>query len=417
MLFNVRFTIQSGRLGAMYRTVITAQESLNAKPEGQGWMRSMLFPENSDGYYQNTLNKRITDLELHDPLLNYEQLRAVNTVLNENYGLVPFIVSGPPGTGKTKTIVELALQLVQRKYKDNEPHLLICAPSDPAADTLVHRLSKHLKRSELLRINSPARSFPEVPDNIMPYCFVDDGMFSLPPFKELMRCSVIVTTCRDAEILLRARVSNRDLCTLEQKLHATVYDGESHVPARLHWTGLLMDEAAQATEPEALIPLSVVAPPDEHQMPEQQLPIFVMAGDQHQLGPRSASKASSMQTSLFERLLDRPFYREHPLARSRQIAGVMRPLTQEMLPILRPAFANLIRNYRSHPAVLCVSSSLFYNDTLEPEATEIDSLIHLPVWKGRQWPVLFAANTTADEMENDGGGWYNVCFSCRLTLQ
>ena len=358
-----------------------------------------------DGCYQKTLNKRLLDLDLHDPLLNYEQQKAVNTVLNETYGPIPFIISGPPGTGKTKTIVELALQLVA---KQNTAHLLVCAPSNPAADTLVQRMSNHLKPSELLRINAPSRTFPEVPSNILTYCHVDDGMFALPPFGELMRCKVVVTTCRDAEILVRARISNRDFCYFEQELHAAIYTGDSPVPKQLHWTSLLIDEAAQATEPEALIPLSVIAPPDEHEIPEQHLPIFVMAGDQHQLGPRTASKTSAMQTSLFERLLDKPMYRDHPLARSKQSGGVMRVLTQEMLPILRPPFANLIRNYRSHPAILATPSSLFYNDTLEPEATKTDSLLSWPYWNGRGWPVLFAHNGAPDDVEQDGGGWYNV---------
>ena len=96
MLFNVRFTVQAGRLGANYRALIAAQQSLRASDEG--WMRSMLFPDSTDGYYQKTLNKAKTDLELYDTLLNYEQSRAVNNVLNETFGPVPYIISGPPGT-------------------------------------------------------------------------------------------------------------------------------------------------------------------------------------------------------------------------------------------------------------------------------------------------------------------------------
>ena len=403
MLFNVCFTVQTARMKALRHAVTAASNTLTTEMD-EAWMRSILFPESADGYYQKTLNKAVISLELYDELLNYEQVKAVNTVLNESYGPVPFIISGPPGTGKTKTIVELALQ----KVSDNiSEHLLLCAPSDPAADTLVQRLSNHLGPRDLLRINSPSRSFPEVPGNVLPYCHVDDGMFSLPSFKDIMSRRIVVTTCRDADVLIKARLSNADLFRLEQALSASIHPDQDEQNPALHWTGLLIDEAAQATEPEALIPLGVVAPPNVHS-DEKQWPKFVMAGDQHQLGPRTASKSASIQTSLFERLLNRSFYCEHPLARSKTSGGVMRPLTQEMLPILRPAFANLIRNYRSHPAILATSSSLFYNDTLEPEATVTDSLLSWPGWKRDGWPVLFTNNSFQDEVEQDGGGWYNV---------
>ena len=403
MLFNVCFTLQHGRLNSLHRAVTATQDTLKAA-SNVNWMRSMLFPEQCDGYYQKTLNKATTDLDLYDQLLNYQQLKAVNTVLNETYGPVPYIISGPPGTGKTKTIVELALQLVSKR---TSAHLLVCAPSDPAADTLIQRLSKHLKPPDLMRINTPSRSFPEVPNTILPYCFIDDGMFSLPTFKQLMRCKIVVTTCRDVDVLLQARLSNADLCALQRELYAAIHPNETPVNHELHWTGLLIDEAAQATEPEALIPLSFIAPPSEH-MVEGDWAIFVMAGDQHQLGPRNASNNAAMNTSLFERLLNRPFYRDHALARSKQSGGIMRPLTQDMLPILRPAFTNLIQNYRSHPAILATPSRLCYNDTLEPEAADTDGLLSWSGWARPGWPVLFHPNTSADEIEQDGGGWYNI---------
>ena len=411
MLFNACFTVQSTRIEALRHAVTAATDALTPESE-ENWMRSMLFPESTDGCYQKTLNRAIISLDLYDKLLNYEQLKAVNTVLTESYGPVPFIISGPPGTGKTKTIAELALQ----KVSDNmSEHLFLCAPSDPAADTLVQRLGNHLGPSDLLRVNSPSRGFPEVPGSVLPYCHVDDGMFSLPALKDIMSRRIVVTTCRDAYMLIQARLSNADLFRLEQALYSSIHPDQKVQNPALHWTGLLIDEAAQATEPEALIPLPVVAPPNGYN-DEQQWPIFVMAGDQHQLGPRTASKSDSMQTSLFERLLNRPFYRDHPLARSKESGGVMRPLIQEMLPILRPAFANLIRNYRSHPAILATPSFLFYNDTLEPEATSIDSLLSWPGWKRDGWPVLFTNNSFQDEIEQDGGGWYNIVeakMACR----
>lgn len=107
MLFNVGFTVQLGRIGACHRAAVAAQRILDDPVNT--WMRSMLFPGPTDGYYQKTLNKGKLELDLRDPLLNYEQRKAVNTVLNDLYGPVPYIISGPPGTGKTKTMVELAL--------------------------------------------------------------------------------------------------------------------------------------------------------------------------------------------------------------------------------------------------------------------------------------------------------------------
>lgn len=129
MLFNVCFILQSGRFQAL-RTAATSVAAL-VEAAKDGCTGSMLFPEASDGYYQKTLNRAIPDLGLHDRLLNYEQLKAGNTVVKETYGPVPYIILGPPGTGKIKTMVELALQLAS---EDKAAHLLVCAPSDPAAE-------------------------------------------------------------------------------------------------------------------------------------------------------------------------------------------------------------------------------------------------------------------------------------------
>lgn len=204
-------------------------------------------------------------------------------------------------------------------------------------------------------------------------------------------------------MLVQARITNRDLAFFQNSLISIINPDYKPAQAPLHWAALLIDEAAQATEPESLIPLTVVAPPTLY--PNHQSPIFAMAGDQHQLNPRIYDKTTALQRSLFERLSNATVYASHPLARKTLYRNPHRK------PMLRPPFVNLIRNYRSHPAILALPSSLFYENTLIPEATHTESLLSWSMWRGRRWPVLFACNGGVDYCENIrgiGGGWYNT---------
>ncbi|KAH0552943.1 hypothetical protein GP486_006859 [Trichoglossum hirsutum] len=333
--------------------------------------------------------------------------KSVYSIRRQDYGSIPFLISGPPGTGKTKTIAEIALQLVHNPSLLHT-HILLCAPSDPAADILVRRLKEHITQPHLLRLNAASRSFAEVPIDLISYCYTDPetNLFILPEFKKLMSYRIVVTTCRDAGILVQARVTNRDLVRLEKGILDSLHSGgQDNLGSFLHWTALLVDEAAQAMEPDVAIPLTVVAPPINGGIGEV---IVVMAGDQNQLGPRTSSRDKNLERSLFERLFDRPIYRDHPLSRKRAKAQDWNPSARTAVPMIHPPFANLFRNYRSHPAILAVPSALFYNDTLIPEATDTDNMIDWTGWRGRGWPVLFSSNYGDDEIEYDGGGWYNV---------
>lgn len=153
----------------------------------------------------------------------------------------------------------------------------------------------------------------------MVYSFIEGDMFALPEWKKLMRFRVIVCSCRDAGILVEARCTNRDLGRWEKSvvdsLRGIAEDSAEFVelgePVRLHWSALLLDEAAQGMEPDVAIPLSVVAPPEDV---SDDRPIVVMAGDQKQLGPTTVTKGD-LQISAFERLFARQIYSEHPLRR------------------------------------------------------------------------------------------------------
>lgn len=411
LYFNVRFHVPESRYAPMHLALAVAQRSLanNAQPpdgedmaQRSSWLQSMLFPTEADSSLQTKLHRGVFRQQFFDDQLNWEQKKAVEAVCKQNYGTLPYLVSGPPGTGKTKTVIEIALQLVHDDK--GVSRLLLCAPSETAADTLAIRLRDYFMPTELLRLNRPTRTFAEVPSSILHFCHVKDDAFALPPLEQLLACRIVVTSCRDASLLLQARMTNAEMYSLQRDITKALHPLEETTPPRLHWTALLIDEAAQAMEPEALIPITVVAPPET---PETEpTPILVMVGDEHQLSPRTSLPSSPLKESLFARLFRRSVYSEHPLGRGKtgEPPPVLRP---SMLPIPRPAFTNLFRNYRSHPAILAIPSALFYHDTLEPEAGGTDRLSGLPLWRGRRWPVLFHHNPGNDEIERDGGGWHN----------
>lgn len=86
------------------------------------------------------------------PALNQSQNEAMNQVLNaEDFA----IIHGPPGTGKTTTLVETINQLVKR-----EKQVLVCAPSNAACDLLAEKLAQ--KGLNTIRIGNLSRIDPEI---------------------------------------------------------------------------------------------------------------------------------------------------------------------------------------------------------------------------------------------------------------
>ncbi|WEW60196.1 DEAD/DEAH box helicase [Emydomyces testavorans] len=427
---NVSFTLSADSYTALWRATqkVNTGASWSPKPIADGsncglrdecsWFYHMLFPVNKQCATQRTLPKGLFDRKWNDSQLNYEQQKAIDSVISRNYGNVPFLISGVPGSGKTKTVVECALQLL-RCTSDVTPHLLVCAPSNPAADTLAIRLSSHLNPHELFRLNGWNRTFAEVPSQLLPYTYTENEIFSLPDFQVMMEYKVVVTTCKDADMLVQARLTNEDLMKVAYETITTISPSvPMNVEKLLHWTALIVDEAAQATEPLVCVPMTVVSTPLLlNPKPEKKtsLPLFVMAGDEHQLGPRVYNSDTALSVSLFERLFSRPIYADHPL--SRRNNGPYKKLTKSMLPMARPAFVNLTRNYRSHSAILAIPSVLFYSDTLIPSKVTPHPRGPVPTWPGwrgrRQWPILFNCNTSQDQVEDvlvhgPGTGVYNA---------
>ncbi|KAJ6478594.1 P-loop containing nucleoside triphosphate hydrolase protein [Mycena vitilis] len=362
--------------------------------------RRWLFPDPDDILQETSMDsvqRYLPDESWTDAGLNEEQKLAVSSiVLHESP--IPFLIFGPPGTGKTRTTVETVLQILRFHP---EASIILCAPSNPATDTLIMRLRSTLLPHEMFRLNDPNRTFAEVPLSIRQYCYVENDKFALPAWDVLLRYRVVVCSCLDAGILVDAHCTNNALARLEADIVGSLHPRRRlKEPIMPHWTHLLIDEAAQAAEPELLIPMSVVLPGTEGDLsvtPSTGLafgsvrpsvtPQLVLCGDPNQLGPTVTSDAArdnELDVSLLQRLFDRPVYASHP-----EKAMVSTPL-----------------RFRPHPAILMPPSTLFYEDSLVPCAQNGSiSWTGLP---NLRLPLLFIGSETKEECVDERASWYNT---------
>lgn len=180
-----------------------------------------------------------------------------------------------PGTGKTITIVEAIRQVLKA---DPDARVLACAPSNSAADLIASRLTS-LSTADLFRFYAPSRFKDQVPDEILEYTHARaDGHFSVPTMARMKRFRVVVTTCVSASVVSGIGIP------------------------RGHYSHIFLDEAGQATEPEAMIAIKSMASNTTN---------IVLSGDPKQLGPiirSSIAQKLGLETSFIERLMSREIY-------------------------------------------------------------------------------------------------------------
>jgi DNA polymerase alpha-associated DNA helicase A len=90
----------------------------------------------------------IGDGEFFDQNLNPSQKDAIRYSLGSQIS----VIHGPPGTGKTYTLVEIIRQLVAKGER-----VLVCGPSNISVDNILERLHHVIKGNELVRMGHPAR--------------------------------------------------------------------------------------------------------------------------------------------------------------------------------------------------------------------------------------------------------------------
>lgn len=184
------------------------------------------------------------------PWLNPDQQRAVQHVVEAQEVA---IVHGPPGTGKTTTLIEAIIETLQR-----ETQVLVCAPSNAAVDWISEQLSH--RGVNVLRVGNPLRMSDEMLD-----CSYERRYAAHPDYPELWGIRKSLREARDIEHPSRekrnhmARLSAR-ATELEIRIHQDLFDharvisctligSAYHILERRRFSTLFIDEAAQALEP------------------------------------------------------------------------------------------------------------------------------------------------------------------------
>ncbi|KAJ8488175.1 hypothetical protein ONZ45_g14054 [Pleurotus djamor] len=241
--------------------------ALGQKPD----IEHITFPADST---LATASSSQLDLDFKNQLIatNPAQARAVRSIASLPPGAAPFIVFGPPGTGKTVTIVEAIRQVL---IHDPDAHVLACAPSNSAADLIALRLLD-LGPDVLFRLYAPSRFKSQVPEALLPYTrrTPNDRHFGVPTCEAVANFKVIVSTCISASILSGIGIKQG------------------------HYRYIFIDEAGHATEPETMVSIRTLSDKNTN---------VVLSGDPKQLGPiiRSAiAQEFKLTVSFIERLMD-----------------------------------------------------------------------------------------------------------------
>jgi len=321
--------------------------------------------------------KRRGPLGIDKMTLNDSQRQAVESAIERRLTLI----QGPPGTGKTHTAVHLLSTFV----KLGRGPVLATAESNVAVDNLLEGLLELGVKA--VRIGRPVKVREHLRQATL------DAQIEHHPLQEEL------TFVREQNAELRKTLGGlkgkekgmahrevnqnfKEMRTIESNMVSSVLDGAEVICATTIGVGhnllrdrrfpvVLMDEATQASEPSALVPITRGC---------RQL---VLVGDHKQLPPTVISKAAQaggLGQSLFERLTE---------------CGVDTHM--------------LTTQYRMHPTIREYPSARFYDDRLDDGCTPAER----PPAAGFLWPdwdhpVAFVPVEGSEIVDDEGSSKSNL---------
>jgi ATP-dependent RNA/DNA helicase IGHMBP2 len=287
--------------------------------------------------------------------LNDSQREAVRHILH-NRDVA--IIHGPPGTGKTTTLVA-AIKALNK----TESTVLVTAPSNTAADLLTERLAD--QGLNVVRIGNISR----VDDSVLQHT-VDALLAAHPEAKNIKKVKIEAAEYRrqarrfkrsfraeDRQERVHLKNQAKDLDAwarmLEDRIVEEILSGAQAITCTLvgaahplldkrHFRTCVIDEAAQALEPACWIPIAKCSR-------------VVLAGDPFQLPPTVKDLDAARQ-------------------------GLSVTLIERCLEALPEQVSLLTVQYRMHQAIMGFSNQYFYNGALQAhDSVAAHTLPNLPI--------------------------------------
>lgn len=304
--------------------------------------------------------------------LNPVQQEAVQQILAANELA---IVHGPPGTGKTTTLVQAIKALWQQEHKQ----ILVVAPSNTAVDLLSEKLAA--EGLNVLRVGNPAR----VSEQLMSLT-LDSKMAAHSHMKEIRNMKKQANAFRDmahkykrsfgkaereqrkalfdeAHKILKAVGNSEqyiidDLLAKAQVITATLVGANHYIVRQLKYHTVVIDEAGQALEPACWIPI----------LKAQKV---VLAGDHCQLPPTIKSQEAARN-------------------------GLSTTLLEKCVQLHPEAVTLLQEQYRMNETIMGYPSAVFYENKLQAHS----SVAHRTLFEGAT-PLSFVdtAGCSYDEVQ------------------
>ena len=330
-----------------------------------------------DLFYSSQKAETFTFAPLSFPFLNVSQERAVNEVLRAKDVAV---VHGPPGTGKTTTLVEAIYETLRR-----ENQVLVCAQSNMAVDWISEKLVD--RGINVLRIGNPTK----VNDKMLSFTY-ERRFESHPDYPQLWAIRKSIRQLRanrkrgdhsfhqklerlkERETELELRIRNQ-LFREARVIASTLVGSANRLLDGMKFGTLFIDEAAQALEAACWIPM-------------RRATRVILAGDHCQLPPTIKSVAAmkgGLDKTLMQRIVER-----------------------------KPEAVTLLKmQYRMNEAIMRFSSDWFYHGEVEA-APMVKYRGILDLDKAIEWKDT-SGDTSHEEFVGDNFGRINK-EEAQLTL-
>ncbi len=272
--------------------------------------------------------------------LNESQQQAVHKIVTANHLA---IVHGPPGTGKTTTLVH-AIKSLTKHY---DQKILVVAPSNTAVDLLTEKLAA--EGLNVIRIGNPAR----VSDRLLAST-LEHKMADHPDMKSVKSLKKQANEFKNMahkykrsfgkaerdqrkalfdeahkigkEVEKTEQYIMDNLLSKAQVITATLVGANHYTVRNLKYNTVVIDEAGQALEPACWIPI----------LKAEKL---VLAGDHFQLSPTIKSSEAGRN-------------------------GLSKTLLEKSVSLHPESVVLLNEQYRMHESIMGYSSQVFYNSQL-----------------------------------------------------